>query len=152
MVTDYMRDLDIGASMESVLRAEFDLGVRLPFGLRAILLICNGFTFEDTWRIYPVLEPRIARRCWGHIVEENQSGLSIDQVGRPIKIATDPYGNYLVVLADGDICGETILMWEHETARVSQSDTSFTDLLVASILHVERIVKRREGASARGRS
>jgi len=132
----------LNASQEAIDDAEKALGVRLPEDLKRIWLVCNGLEYPQDWRIYPVFDKRMPKKCWGHIAEENRRS-SFDYIQEDLlKIAGDSYGNHLVLKVTAGVAGEDIYSWNHETTGLRKSAITFAKIQAKTERRVEDIKKR----------
>ena len=132
----------LNASHEAIKEAEKALSIRLPEGLKAIWLVCNGLDYPHDWRIYPVFDRSMAKKCWGHMVEENRRS-AYDYIQKDlIKIAGDSYGNHLVLKVTDGVAGEDIYVWNHETTALRKSPITFAKIQAKAEQRIEGIKKK----------
>jgi hypothetical protein len=129
----------LNASQEAINEAEKILDIRLPEELKHVWLICNGFDYPPDWRIFPVFDKSMPKKCWGNIVEENKKS-SYDYIQEDLlKIASDSYGNNLVLRVSNGIAGDSLYTWDHETTKLRKSSITFTKLQTKARKRVENI-------------
>lgn len=115
-------------SEDDVVAAEAALAGRLPQSLRSRLMRDNGgevATDEDDFEMFKVLDSadpvRRARTSARDFVRENSSLRA--RPGFPteaLAIADNGTGDALVLLKDHGSYGETVLLWRHETAELTE--------------------------------
>ena len=134
--------LSLSASQEAIDEAEKALGIIFPDDLKRIWLICNGLEYPQDWRIYPVFDRSKAKKCWGHIAEENRR-CSYDHIQKDLlKIASDSYGNHLTLRVIDGVAGEDIFTWNHETTRLRKSPITFAKIKARAERRIEAIEKK----------
>lgn len=139
------------ASQQAIDEAEKALGIRLPDGLKAVWVVCNGLDYPQDWRIYPVFDKAMAKKCWGHIVEENRRS-SYDYIQDDLlKIAGDSYGNHLVLKVADGVAGEDIYSWNHETTAIRKSAITFAKIQAKAQRRVDGIMKKIARNMKKGR-
>lgn len=132
----------LDASQQAIDAAEKALGIRLPDGLKAIWLVCNGLDYPQDWRIYPVFDKAMPKKCWGHIVEENKR-TSSDYIQEDLlKIAGDSYGNRLVLMVVDGVAGEDIYSWNHETTGLRRSPITFAKIQAKARQRVDGVMRK----------
>ncbi len=132
----------LNASQEAIDEAEKALGIQFPEGLKCIWLISNGLDYPQDWRIYPVFDKSMPKKCWGHIAEENRRS-SYDYIQEDLlKIGGDSYGNHLVLKVTGGVAGEDIYAWNHETTKLRKSPITFVKIQAKAQKRVDSIMKK----------
>ena len=130
------------ASTEAIAEAEASLGVRLPDGLKQVWAISNGLDYPQDWRVYPVFDKSMPKKCWGHIVEENKRS-SYDYIQDDLlKVARDSYGNHLVLKVAHNVAGDTIYIWNHETTALRKSPITFEKIQTKAQKRIGGIMKK----------
>jgi hypothetical protein len=126
------------AAEEFIVRAEQQLGVRLPDDHRAYLLRSNGGEVEigdEDWRVFPVFDDsdrKRAGRSANHVVRETM--LARSWAGFPsgaVAIAEDGAGNRLVFLASREnsaVLDSAVYRWDHETGEREPIAERFAEL------------------------
>jgi len=117
--------------------AEAKLGVIFPEALRLRLRRENGGNVGDSeWELHPVFDQsdrKRLKRTANDIVQETASARS--WTGFPaagIAIASDGYGNHLVLLPEEDGQPELSSLpyfWDHETGELQALEAHLADLL-----------------------
>jgi hypothetical protein len=113
--------------------AESALGVRFPVSFRTKMLSDNGGEFiteDDDFELFRVLDrsdrKRMARTSSCDIVKENASAR--EWPGFPddaIAIGANGAGDYLVFIRAGDLLGDELFVWQHETGSLSEVEERF---------------------------
>ncbi|MBN2384559.1 SMI1/KNR4 family protein [bacterium] len=132
----------LNASAEAIIEAERALGVTLPEELKQVWAMSNGLDYPQDWRIYPVFDKSMPRKSWGHIVEENKRSAHDYMQADLLKIASDSYGNHLVLKMSEGIAGKDIFFWDHETANLQKSSITLLNIQAGAKKRVEDIEKK----------
>ena len=137
-------DFKIGATSESIMEAEKDLNLILPITLKEIWLQSNGLDYPNDWRIFPVFDKQNSRKSWGHIVEENKRSVNDYIPEELLKIASDSFGNKLVLKKEGNSISNEIFLWDHETNKIKKSMITLEKILTKAKKRKEKILKQIE--------
>jgi len=136
--------ISISASEEAIIEAEKQLGIHLPDALKAIWRASNGLEYPQDWRIYPVFDPDKPKKSWGHLVEENKRH-SYDYIQEGLlKIASDSYGNHLILRVEGGIAHPMIYKWDHETTKLKKSAITLEKIHARALKRRDKILKKIE--------
>ena len=134
--------MNLGATDDLITRAETEMGVRFPEGLKQVWRISNGLELPGGWRLYPVFDPKEPRKTCSHVGRENTNGRWSYMAKNLIGIASGDTGNQLVLESDGTQLGETILLWNHETNRTRKWGKGFDYLMGKAEARVAKIQKQ----------
>jgi hypothetical protein len=135
----------LGASEEVIAAAESQMGVQFPQGLKAVWRVSNGLELPGGWRMYPVFDPSEPRKTCSHIGYENTRGRWSYMDQSLVSLAHGVTGNQLVLVREGNVLSDTILLWDHETNRTRKWGRGFEYLLQkaqARITKIERQINR----------
>jgi hypothetical protein len=117
--------------------------------LKDVWRVSNGLRYARDWRVYPVFDRGKPKKSWGHIVEEN-SKTTYDYFPEGLlRIASDSYGNYLVLKVEGGIARPTVYRWDHETANLKKSPVTLGKLLEVARKRRSSILKKIERSKER---
>lgn len=142
-------EVNISASDDAITEAENQLGVCLPNALKDVWRASNGLEYPQDWRVYPVFDRERPKKSWGNIVEENrrqphdyiQEGL--------LKIASDSYGNHLVLRLKRGVAHPTVYRWDHETAKLKKSTITLEKIVDRALKRRTSILKKIERSKRR---
>ena len=119
----------LGASDDIIVKAETEMSLRFPEGLKSVLRVSNGLDLPGGWRLLPVFDPGEPRKTCSHIGYENSKGRWSYMSDSLVTIATGDTGNQLVLLREGNDLGDQILFWDHETNKTRKWGKDFNYLL-----------------------
>lgn len=134
--------MDLGTTEEAIAKAETEMGVSFPDGLKKVWLTSNGLELSGGWRLFPVFDPREPRKTCGHIGNENTRERWSYMDESLVSIADGDTGNQLVLVREGQRLGDIIYLWNHETRRIRKWGKGFDYLLAKAQARIARIEKQ----------
>jgi len=134
--------MNLGATDEMILKAEAEMNLRFPEGLKQVLKISNGLELPGGWKLHPVFDPNEPRKTCSHIGYENTKGRWSYMDSKLIGIASGDTGNQLVLESDGSQLADTILFWDHETNKTKKWGKGFEYLIEKAKTRIDKINKQ----------
>jgi len=117
---------------EQLDRAEAEIGAALPSAYREAMKRENGGEFEtdtDDWFLHPIFDntdrKRIARTA-NHVLLETKQAMKWAGFPRNgLCVGHNGAGDLLVFLGNGQIIGDALYAWRHETSETELIATDF---------------------------
>jgi hypothetical protein len=132
---------DPSAPIEAIEEEQNAIGVVFPESMVELLKIMNGFEYISDWSIYSVLNPKNPKAKYGYFRSENKRS-SYDYIDPSLlKIASDGYGNHLVLKSKEGIAEDIIYRWDHETNALKRSAITFEKLAAFASKKIEKVKK-----------
>lgn len=118
--------LKLGTTEECIAAEEKRLGVIFPSQFREIFLISNGLELPDDWILYPIFDPNNPKKTSSSIFYENTTGRCDYMDEKFISIASNGWGDKLVIKKQKSGFSDGIYYWNHETNKINKWQHTFS--------------------------